>query len=390
MMSGRLHLFVPGPTQIPDRILRAMHRPSEDHRSVAFPELVMPLLQDVARLVDTEQGRVALFTSSGTGGWEAALGNTLAPGTRVLLPCTGQFADLWGDAAARLGYTVERLPGMQWGDAPPPDRIAERLAADRQHEIAAVLIVHNETSTGVTADMPAIRVALDDAGHPALLMADGVSAIGSLEYHHDHWGVDVAITGSQKGLMLPAGLAVTAWSPRALQCVASSPAPRAYFDLRPMLAQNAQGYFPYTPSIPLLYGLRESLAMLFEEGLANVWARHERLARGVRAAVLAWDLDICCRDPVRASNTVTTVMLPDGVDGKALLAHAFTRYQLALGGGLGPLAGKAFRIGHLGDLNEGMLLGALALVEMVLRDLGVAIRPGSGVAAAEGLWAATT
>ncbi len=389
-MPGRLHLFVPGPTQIPDRVLRAMHRPSDDHRSVQFPQLVLPLLRDTSRLFDAERGRVALFTASGTGGWEAALTNTLPAGSRVLLPCAGHFADLWGDAAARLGYRVERLDSMAWGDPPPADRIGEQLARDAAHEIAAVLVVHNETSTGVTADLPAIRAALDGAGHPALLMSDGVSAIASLPYHHDRWGVDVALTGSQKGLMMPAGLAISAWSPRALERVASNTAPRAYFDLRPMLAQNAEGYFPYTPSIPLLYGLRESLAMLFEEGLEPVWARHRRLAGGVRAAVGAWQLDVCCRDERFASNTVTTVMLPSGIDGKALLAHAFTRYDLALGGGLGPLGGRAFRIGHLGDLNEGMLLGALGLAEMALRDMGVPVRPGSGVAAAEDAWAATS
>ncbi len=386
-MPGRLHLFVPGPTQIPDRILRAMHRPSEDHRSVDFPQLVLPLLRDTATLMGTTAGRVAVFTSSGTGGWEAALTNTLAPGTRLLLPCAGQFADLWADSATRLGYVVERLADVAWGDAPPPDRIAERLRADSAGAIGAVLIVHNETSTGVTAELPAVRAAIDAAGHHALLFSDGVSAVGSLPYHHDDWGVDVALTGSQKGLMMPAGLAITAWSPRALQLVEQAAGPRAYFDLRPMLAQNAQGYFPYTPSIPLLYGLRESLAILFEEGLDNVWARHRRLAAGARAAVAAWGLGICCRDAPSASNSVTTVMLPDGVDGKALVAHAFTRYQLALGGGLGPLAGRAFRIGHLGDLNEGMLLGALALVEMTFRDFGVPVRPGAGVAAAQQVWA---
>ncbi len=367
-----------------------MQRPSEDHRSVAFPQLVLPLLRDTARLMGTERGRVALFTASGTGGWEAALTNTVPAGSRLLLPCAGHFADLWGDSATRLGYGVERLDGVAWGDAPPADRIGERLASDTAHQIAAVLIVHNETSTGVTADLPAIRDAMNGAGHPALLMSDGVSAIASLPYHHDQWGVDVALTGSQKGLMMPAGIAITAWSPRALERVASNTAPRAYFDLRPMLAQNAEGYFPYTPSIPLLYGLRESLAVLFEEGLDTVWARHRRLAAGVRAAVGAWQLGVCCRDDRFASNTVTTVMLPPGIDGRALLAHAFTRYDLALGGGLGPLGGKAFRIGHLGDLNEGMLLGAIALVEMTLRDVGVPVRPGSGVAAAEDVWAATS
>lgn len=387
-MPGRLHLFVPGPTNVPDRVLRAMHRASEDHRSVVFPDLVRPLLADVRRLFVTEAGQVAMFTSSGSAGWDAALTNTLAPGATVLLPCAGQFATLWGDAARRLGYQVRQLD-VAWGDAPSPAQIEAALHADRDGHIDAVLVVHNETSTGVTADLPAIRRAVDAAGHDALLMSDGVSAIGSLPYRHDDWGVDVALTGSQKGLMLPAGLALVAFSPKALARLGAA-SPRAYLDLRPMLAQNAQGYFPYTPSIPMLYGLQESLTMLFEEGMEQVFARHARLARGVRAAVSAWGLSICCREPERMSDTVTTILTPAGVDAAALTTHAFTRYQLALGGGLGLLAGRAFRIGHVGDLNEGMVLGALALVEMVLRDMGVRVTPGSGPAAAESAWTEST
>ncbi len=383
-MPGRLHLFVPGPTNIPDRVLRAMHHASEDHRSSAFPELVRPLLAAVRRLFVTEAGQVALFTSSGSAGWDAGLTNTLAPGADVLLPCAGQFATLWADAARRLGYQVQTLD-VAWGDAPSPAQIEQVLRDDVDGRIQAVLIVHNETSTGVTADLPAIRRAIDAAEHGALLMSDGVSAIGSLPYDHDDWGVDVALTGSQKGLMLPAGLALMAFSPRALARLDHA-SPRAYLDLRPMLAQNAQGYFPYTPSIPMLYGLRESLATLFDEGMDHVFARHLRLARGVRAAVSAWGLSICCRDRARESNTVTTVLTPQGIDAAAMVRHAFTRYDLALGGGLGPLAGQAFRIGHVGDLNEGMLLGALGLVEMALRDVGVPVTPGAGMAAAEAAW----
>jgi alanine-glyoxylate transaminase/serine-glyoxylate transaminase/serine-pyruvate transaminase len=364
-----------------------MHRASEDHRSVAFPELVLPLLDQTRKLFATTTGTVALFPSSGSGGWEAALTNTLPAGSHVLLPCAGQFASLWGDAARRLGYQVTTFADLAWGAPPPPDRIAEALNGDRDRRIAAVLIVHNETSTGVTADLPAIRQAIDSTGHPALLMADGVSAIASLDYLHDAWGVDVAITGSQKGLMLPAGLALLALSQRALDAIDGG-APRAYFDLRPMLAQNKTGYFPYTPSIPMLYGLRESLTMLFEEGLPEVFARHARLAAGVRAAVAAWKLSICCRDRAAASNTVTTIYTPDGVDASKLIKHAFTHCNLSLGGGLGPLAGRAFRIGHLGDLNEGMLLGALGLVEMALLDAGVKLEPGAGVAAAQRSWLA--
>ncbi len=386
IMPGRHHLFVPGPTNIPDRILRAMHRASEDHRSVAFPDLVSPLLAATAELFRAAPGHVAVFTASGTGGWEVALTNTLNAGDTVLLPCAGQFAALWGSTAERLGFRVERFDDVAWGEAPSPERIAARLSEDRAKAIRAVLLVHNETSTGVTADLPAIRKAVAATGHDALLFVDGVSSIGSLRYRHDEWGMDVALTGTQKGLMLPAGLALVAFSPRALAAIESSRAPRAYFDMRAMLAQNAQGYFPYTPSIPMLYGLRESLSMLAEEGMANVISRHARLARGVRAAVAGWGLDICCRDPQRASNTVTTIMTPPGFDTARFIAHAFRRYDLALGGGLGPLAGKAFRIGHLGDLNEGMLLSALGLVEMAMIDSGHALTRGSGVAAAQVAW----
>ncbi len=386
-MPGRHHLFVPGPTNIPDRILRAMLRASEDHRSVIFPALVEPLLADSCRLFGTERGRVAIFPASGTGGWEVALTNTLRPGSTVLLPCAGQFATLWGEMATRLGFEVTTIAGINWGDAPDPAAIEDALRDDPSGRIAAVLIVHNETSTGVTADLPAIRRAIDAAAHPALFFSDGVSAVASLEYRHDAWGVDVAITGSQKGLMLPAGLALVACSPRALAELDCGGA-RGYFDLRPMLAQNATGYFPYTPPIPMLYGLQESLAMLFEEGLDQVAARHRRLAEGVRAAAATWQLPICCADPRAASDTVTTVMTPTGCDAAALIAHAFTRYQLSLGAGLGPLAGKAFRIGHVGDLNEGMVLGALALTEMAMRDQRLAIEPGSGVAAAQQRWLA--
>ncbi|HEX3928795.1 MAG TPA: aminotransferase class V-fold PLP-dependent enzyme [Gemmatimonadales bacterium] len=385
-MSGRHHLFVPGPSNIPDRVLRAMHRASEDHRSVAFPHLVLPLLRDTARLLGAEPDRVALFMASGTGGWEVALTNTLPPGAQVLLPCAGHFANLWGDSARRLGFAVETVPEMEWGDAPSPERIASILAADTHHRFAAILVVHNETSTGVTADLPAIRAAIDKAGHPALLMIDGVSSIGSLEYRHDDWRVDVAITGSQKGLMLPAGLAIVAFSERALAAANTVTGPRAYFDLRPMLAQNADGYFPYTPSIPMLYGLRESVGMLLDEGLDQVAQRHARLARGVRAAVAAWRLPICCRNAASTSNTVTTIMTPAGIDARKIVSHAFTKYDLSLGGGLGPLAGKAFRIGHMGWLNEGMLFGALGLTAMALTDCGVPASAADACAAAAAVW----
>lgn len=385
-MPGRHHLFVPGPTNVPDRVLRAMHVASIDHRSVRFPEFTRPILEGLSRLFGAAADRVALFPATGTGGWEVALTNCLASGDTVLLPCAGQFAASWRSSAERLGLVVRTVDDVAWGDAPSPERIGEALRADRDRTIRAVLVVHNETSTGVTAGLPAIRDAIDAAGHDALLMVDGVSSIGALDYRHDAWGVDVAITGSQKGLMLPAGLALIALSPRAAERVAGDAGPRAYFDLRPMLAQNRDGYFPYTPSIPMLAGLREALAMLEEEGMPNVVARHARLAAGVRAAIAAWNLPLCCRDVRHASDTVSTVMTPDGFDAARLHAVAFERFDLALGLGLGPLAGKAFRIGHLGDLNEGMLLGALGLTELAMDATGLAVTLGSGVSAAQRAW----
>lgn len=385
-MPGRHHLFIPGPTTLPDRVLREMHVASIDHRSSAFPGFVRPILADLARLFGTTAGRVAVFPATGTGGWEIALVNTLAPGDRVLLPCAGQFAALWGESAERLGFAVERVDGMTWGDAPSPAAIGERLAADRDHAIRAVLVVHNETATGVTADLPAIRAAIDAAGHPALLMVDGVSSIGSLAYAHDAWGIDVGLTGSQKGLMLPAGLALVACSPKALAAAGGAATRRGYFDLGAMLAANESGYFPYTPSIPMLAGLREALAMLFEEGLERVVARHARHGAGVRAAVAAWDLALCCRDAARVSDTVSTIMTPDGVDAREVIRYAFERRDLSLGAGLGPLAGRAFRIGHLGDNNDGTLLAALALTELALVDAGLPLELGVGVAAAQLRW----
>jgi alanine-glyoxylate transaminase / serine-glyoxylate transaminase / serine-pyruvate transaminase len=360
-----------------------MHRASEDHRSVEFPDFVRPLLSDTRALLGAQNGHVLLFPASGSGGWEAALVNTLEPGARVLLPCAGQFANLWADTARRLGFVVDTFADLPWGAVPDPEAVTGHLQRHGE-EIRAVLVVHNETSTGVTADIAAIRAAIDSSGHTPLLMVDGVSSIASLPYAHDQWRVDIGITGSQKGLMLPAGLAVVALSNRASEAAARG-SRRAYFDFGSMLAQNALGYFPYTPSIPMLYGLREAVDMLNEEGLPQVFARHAHLAAGVRAAVQAWGLSLCCRDVLHVSNTVSTIMMPEGTDGAELIAHAYRRYNIALGAGLGPLAGKAFRIGHLGDLNEGMLLGALGLVEMALHDVGVRVAT-RGVVAAQTYW----
>jgi len=380
-MTGRNFLFVPGPTNVPDRILRAMHRAMEDHRSSAFPELVLPLFDSLKKIFRTTAAQPFIFPATGTGGWEAALSNTLSPGDRVLAARFGQFSHLWIDLAQRIGLTVDVLD-VEWGEGAPVDRIEEALTRDRDHTIKGVLVVHNETATGVTSDVAAVRGALDRAKHPALLYVDGVSSIASIEFRMDDWGVDLAVTGSQKGLMLPAGLAIVCASPKALSRTASAKCARVFFDFGDMAKANATGYFPYTPALPLLYGLRESAAMLLEEGLDNVHARHHRLASGVRAAVRAWGLRLCAKTPAWESDTVSAIMTPDGVDAARIIDIAYRRYNLALGAGLARLAGRVFRIGHLGDLNELMLLGAIAGAEMAMRDVGVMVEPGSGVAAA--------
>src|SRR5438132_1649316 len=327
------------------------------------------------------RGEAFICPATGTGGWEAALVNTLSPGDRVLAPRYGQFSHLWIDLAQRHGLRVDIID-VEWGEGAPSDRIGEILAQDQQHEIKGILIVHNETATGVTSDVAAVRSAIDAAQHPALLYVDGVSSIGSIDFRMDEWKVDLAITGSQKGLMLPAGLGLVCASPKALAARERAKCPRVFFDFGDMIKTNATGYFPYTPSIPMLYGLRESLAMMAEEGLDNIFARHHRLAEGVRAAVRAWGLKLCAKTPKWYSNTVSAIMVPEGTNGADVIDVAFRRYNLALGAGLARMAGKLFRIGHLGDLNELMLLGAIAGAEMAMRDVGIPVTPGAGVAAA--------
>jgi alanine-glyoxylate transaminase/serine-glyoxylate transaminase/serine-pyruvate transaminase len=385
-MAGRNFLFVPGPSNVPDRILRSMLVPMEDHRSAAFPELALACLNGLKSLFKTTTGSPLIFPSSGTGCWEAALTNCLNPGDRVLIARFGQFSHLWADMSTRLGFEVEILE-TPWGDGAPIDRYQAALRADKEHKIKAVLFCQNETATGVTSDVAAMRKALDSAAHPALLFVDSVSALASIDFRMDEWGVDVCVSGSQKGLMLPAGLGITCVSAKALAAAKSATARRCYFDYADMVKSNATGYFPYTPTIPMLCGLRESLAMLNEEGLENVFHRHHYLASGVRAAVLqGWKLKLCASAPHWHSDTVSAIMLPDGIDGAALIAHAFKRYNLSLGAGLSKVAGKLFRIGHLGDLNELMLLGAIAGAEMAMQDVGMKLEPGSGIAAAQNYW----
>jgi len=384
-MPGRNFLFVPGPTNVPDRILRAMHVAMEDHRSSTFPSLTRPLFSDLKKIFKTESGQCFIFTGSGTGGWEAALTNTLSPGDKVLSARYGQFSHLWTDMAQRLGLDVQVLDA-EWGEAAPVERIAEALAADTAHQIRAVMIVHNETATGVRTDVGAVRKALDAEKHPALLFVDGVSSIAAIDFRMDEWKVDCAVTGTQKALMLPPGAGIVCVSARALAAGERAKLTRVFFNFKDQVGQNALGYFPYTPSVPMLYGLRESVAMLLEEGLDNVFARHHRLAEGVRAAVKAWGLELCARAPKSYSDTVSAVMVPPHVKGQDVIDIAYRRYNLSLGAGLAKVAGKLFRIGHMGDLNELMLLGALAGSEMAMREAGIAIVAGSGVAAAEEYW----
>ena len=385
-MAGRNFLFVPGPTNIPDRVLRAMAVPMEDHRSPVFPELTRTVLTGLKPVFKTTAGTPILFPSSGTGCWEAALTNCLNPGDKVLVSRFGQFSHLWVDMCQRLGFEVE-VHETPWGEGAPVERYLASLTADKQHKIKAVLVCQNETATGVTSDVAAIRKAMDSAKHPALLFVDSVSALASIDFRMDEWGVDVCVSGSQKGLMLPAGMGVTCVSQKALEASKSAKAPRCYFDYADMVNANAQGYFPYTPSVPMMYGLKEALVLIAEEGLENIFARHTYLARGVRAAVFeGWGLKLCATEPKWYSDTVSAIMVPEGINGAEVISRAFKRYNLALGAGLSKVAGKLFRIGHLGDLNELMLLGAIAGAEMAMLDVGVKVEPGSGVAAAQKFW----
>jgi alanine-glyoxylate transaminase/serine-glyoxylate transaminase/serine-pyruvate transaminase len=380
---GRNFLFVPGPTNVPERVLRAMHVPMEDHRSSDFPKLTLPLFEELKKVFKTKDGQAFIFPSSGTGAWEASLTNTRAPGDRLLASRFGQFSSLWIELAKRHGLEVI-VQDEEWGTGASPERIEEALRADKTHQIKGVMVVHNETATGVTSDVAAVRRAMDAAKHPALLYVDGVSSIASIDFRMDEWGVDLAITGSQKGLMLPAGLGIVCASKKALAAMKNGNCTRAYFDFTDHMKANANGYFPYTPSLPLLYGLREALAILKEEGLDNVFARHRYLADGARAAVMeGWGLKICAKEPKWRSDTVTAIVVPAGINGADVIDRAYRRYNLALGAGLSQVAGKVFRIGHLGDLNELMLLGAIAGAEMAMRDVGIDVALGSGVAAAQ-------
>ncbi|HWD05446.1 MAG TPA: aminotransferase class V-fold PLP-dependent enzyme [Amycolatopsis sp.] len=379
--SGRHFLQIPGPTNVPDRVLRAMAQPTIDHRGPEFAELALDVLHRVRPVFGTS-GPVVIYPSSGTGAWEAALVNTLSPGDRVLAFETGHFASLWRDMAERLGLVVDFVPG-DWRHGVDPAVVSERLAADTRHDIAAVMVVHNETSTGVTSRVPEVRAAMDETGHPALLLVDTISSLGSIDYRHEEWGVDVTISCSQKGLMLPPGLGFNAVSEKALAARAKARLPRAYWDWAPIVDANEHGYYPYTPPTNLLYGLREALTMLEEEGLANVFARHSRHAAATRAAVRGWGLEILCADEREYSGSLTAVLLGEEHDADKVRRIILERFDMSLGTGLGKLAGRVFRIGHLGDLNDLTLAGTLSGVHMGLQLAGVAIDPGGLQAALE-------
>ncbi len=375
------HLFIPGPTNVPEPVRSAMDIPMEDMRSPEFPKFTLPLFEDIKKIFKLKKGRVFLYPSSGTGAWESAITNTLNVGDKVLMSRFGQFSLLWVQMAERLGLKVE-LCDEEWGDGIPVEKYADILAKDTAHEIKAVFCTHNETATGVTSDVAGVRKALDAAGHPALLYVDGVSAVGSIDFRMDEWKVDCCVSGSQKGLMLPTGVGILAVSDKALAANKTSKMQKAYFTFEDMIATNDQGYFPYTPPTQIYRGMRVSIDMLLEEGLENVFARHNRLATGVRKAVDAWGLRLCANHEKWNSDTVSAIVVPDGVDAVEVIKTAYYRYNVSLGTGLNKVAGKVFRIGHIGAVDEVMLGGALFGVEMALRDCGHKFELGSGTGAA--------
>ena len=377
--TGRHFLHIPGPSPVPERVLRAMDRQIIDHRGPEFARLGREVLEGIRGVFRTG-GPVIVYPGSGTGAWEAAIVNTLSPGDRVLMFETGHFATLWRQMAARFGIAVEFVPG-DWRRGVDPAAVEARLAEDRAHAIKAVMVVHNETSTGVTSRIAEIRRAIDAARHPALFLVDTISSLASVEYRHDEWGVDVTVSGSQKGLMLPPGLGFTAISDKARAAARTNTMLRSYWDWEEMLKANASGTFPYTPATNLLWGLREAIAMLMEEGLDNVFARHQRLAAATRAAVEAWGLEVLCRNPAEHSPVLTAVLMPEGRGADAFRAVALEKFDLSLGAGLSKLADKVFRIGHLGETNDLTLMGALSGVEMGLAAARVPHRPGGVLAA---------
>jgi len=381
-MSFQNPVFIPGPTNIPEVLRKACDMPTIDHRSPLFGAILHPARAGVRQVMKSTNAEIFIFPSTGTGGWETAISNTLSAGDKILAARNGMFSHKWIDMCQRFGLDVE-IVHTAWGEGLPADRYEEILTADTSHQIKAVLATHNETATGVKSDIAAVRRALDAAGHPALLFVDGVSSIGSMDFQFDAWGVDVAVTGSQKGFMLPAGLGIVGVSPKAMAAVASAKLPRTYFDLRDMMKGYAANAYPYTPVVGLMNGLKQPCDMILAEGLDSVFARHTRIATGVRHAVDAWGLDLCAVSPDLYSDTVSAIRTPDGFNSSSLVQHAAEKYGVAFGTGLGEVAGKVFRIGHLGSLTDVMTLSGIATAEMCMVDLGMNIKLGSGVAAAQ-------
>jgi len=381
-MPGRNFLFIPGPTNVPRRIQNAMYVEQEDMRAMDLPEFTKPLYEDLKKIFKTKNGRIFIFPASGTGGWESAVSNTLSVGDKVLMSGFGHFSNLWIDLCQRWGLGVQALE-VEWGEGVPVEQYAEILAADKNHEIKAVFATQNETATGVASDIAGVRKALDSCNHPALLFVDGVSSVASIDFRMDEWGVDLCVSGSQKGFMLPTGLGIVCASEKALACRENSNLPKTFFDWNDQIKTNDLGYFPYTPPMNLLRGLRESVNMLMEEGLENVFTRHNRMANAVRAAVSAWGMTPIAKEEKWYSDTVTAVKVPEGFDGNEVVRHAYNYYNLALSISLAKIAGQAFRIGHLGDMNELMILTPITGAEMAMKDLKYPIELGSGVAAAQ-------
>ncbi len=381
-MSFQNPVFIPGPTNIPESLRKACDMPTIDHRSPLFGQILHPAREGVRKVLKSESAEIFIFPSTGTGGWETALTNTLSAGDKILAARNGMFSHRWIDMCQRHDLDVQVVE-TPWGEGLPADRYEEILTADTNHEIKAVLATHNETATGVKSDIAAVRRALDAAGHPALLFVDGVSSIASMDFRMDEWGVDVAVTGSQKGFMLTAGLAIVGFSAKAMAATETAKLPRTFFDVHDMAKGYAANAYPYTPAVGLLNGLNEACTMLLTEGLDNVFARHTRIAEGVRAAVGAWGLELCAANPSVYSETVSAIKTPEGFNATDIVTHAAEKYGVAFGVGLGEVAGKVFRIGHLGSLTDVMALSGIATAEMCMADLGLNIELGSGVAAAQ-------
>jgi len=381
-MSFQNPVFIPGPTNMPEAIRKACDMPTIDHRSPLFGQILHPARAGVQEVLKSETAEVFIFPSTGTGGWETALTNTLSAGDTVLAARNGMFSHRWIDMCQRHGLNVE-IVETPWGHGLPADRYAEILAADKGHKIKAVLATHNETATGVKSDIAAVRRAMDAAGHPAMLFVDGVSSIGSMDFRFDEWGVDVAVTGSQKGFMLPAGLAIVGFSQRAVDASKTAGLPRTFFDINDMTKGYNANAFPYTPPVGLMNGLLLATETLLKEGLENVFARHTRIASGIRAAIHAWDLELCAVSRDLYSDTVSAIKTPEGFNATQIVSHAADKYGVAFGTGLGEVAGKVFRIGHLGSMTDVMALSGIATAEMCMVDLGLDIKLGSGVAAAQ-------